>query len=95
MAIERTLCKNARSFKGGFFRASRPGVTMADNGRSPMRGLGYGLEVGVGMGLGTVVGLWWDRHHGSEPWGLLIGLFVGGAAGMYLLIRDAMKMNKE
>jgi F0F1-type ATP synthase assembly protein I len=68
---------------------------MADKDRSPMRGLGYGLEVGVGMGLGTMVGLWWDKHHGSEPWGLLIGLFVGGAAGMYLLIKDAIKMNKE
>ncbi|HEY8746727.1 MAG TPA: AtpZ/AtpI family protein [Tepidisphaeraceae bacterium] len=68
---------------------------MADDDRGWGRGIGHGLEIVVGMGLGTAIGHWWDKHHGSDPWGLLIGLFVGGAAGMYLLIKDANRMNKE
>lgn len=59
------------------------------------KGLTYGFEVAVGSGLGAVVGSWWDRHHGSSPWGTLIGLLLGCAAGMYLLIKDVSKMNKD
>ena len=56
------------------------------------KGFGYGLEIAVGIGLGVAVGMWWDRHHNSAPWGLLVGLFVGGTAGTYLLIKDVSRM---
>jgi F0F1-type ATP synthase assembly protein I len=54
-----------------------------------------GLEVAAGVGLGTVVGLWCDRKLGSSPWGLIIGLVLGCAGGMYLMIKDAMRANKD
>jgi putative F0F1-ATPase subunit (Ca2+/Mg2+ transporter) len=82
-------------FQKVVFGSNWSGIVMADKDGSPMRGLGYGLEVGIGLGLGAAIGVWWDKHHASEPWGVLIGMFVGGAAGMYLLIKDAIKMNKE
>jgi len=59
------------------------------------RGLASGFEVAVGVGLGTFVGAWWDRHHGTGPWGLLVGLLFGCAAGMYILIKDANRRNKD
>ncbi len=59
------------------------------------KGLTYGFEIAVGAGLGVLLGVWWDRHHNSSPWGLLIGLFLGCAAGMYLLIKDVSRMNKD
>jgi F0F1-type ATP synthase assembly protein I len=59
------------------------------------RGLTFGVEVAVGIALGCLVGNWWDRHHGTGPWGLLIGLLIGCAGGMYLLIKEANRENKD
>jgi F0F1-type ATP synthase assembly protein I len=62
-----------------------------DNGIDWGKGLAYGFEVAVGTGLGSAIGAWWDRHHGSGPWGLLIGLLLGCASGMYILIKHATR----
>ena len=59
-----------------------------------LQNLGFGLEIAVGIGLGAFVGNWVDRHHGTGPWGLLVGLLLGCAAGMYLLIKEATKNGK-
>jgi F0F1-type ATP synthase assembly protein I len=56
------------------------------------KGFTYGLEVAVGIGLGCLIGTWWDKHYHTGPWGLLIGIMLGCAAGMYLLIKD---MNRD
>jgi F0F1-type ATP synthase assembly protein I len=55
------------------------------------RGLSHGLEVAVGVGLGYLAGNWADRHFGIKPWGLLAGVLIGCAAGMYLLVKDAIR----
>jgi F0F1-type ATP synthase assembly protein I len=54
-----------------------------------------GLEIGAGAGLGALLGIWIDRKWHSGPWGVLIGTFLGIAAGMYLLIKEAIKANKN
>ncbi len=59
------------------------------------RYLGIGLEIAVGVGLGYVVGAWFDRRYGWQPWGTLFGVSLGIAAGMYMLIKDAIQMNKD
>jgi ATP synthase protein I len=41
------------------------------------------LAVGVGLGLG------FDYLVGTRPWGLVIGIFVGGAAGILNVFRAA------
>jgi F0F1-type ATP synthase assembly protein I len=66
-----------------------------DGGGGWGKGLTYGFEIAVGAGLGAAIGAWWDNHHGSNPWGLLIGLLVGCVAGMYLLLKDVSRMNKD
>ena len=57
--------------------------------------LGVGLQMAVGAGLGWLVGSWLDRKYGWTPWGMTIGVLVGLAAGMYLLIKEALRMNKD
>ena len=59
------------------------------------RYLGIGLEIAVGGLLGYLVGAWLDRRFGWNGKGVLIGVFVGLAAGMYLMIKQALKINKD
>ena len=55
----------------------------------------YGFEAFAGVGIGALVGNWLDKRHGWTPWGTLIGCCIGLAGGMYLMIRDALRMNKD
>jgi ATP synthase protein I len=59
------------------------------------RNFALGLEVAVGATLGYFVGGWVDRRFGTTPWGLYVGVMVGCAAGMYSLIKAAIRMNKD
>jgi hypothetical protein len=54
-----------------------------------------GLEIAVGAGLGYVVGAWLDRRYGWGGYGALGGVMLGVAAGMYLLIKDAIQSNRD
>lgn len=45
--------------------------------------------VGVGLGLG------FDYLAGTRPWGLIVGLFVGGAAGMVNVARAAKDVGRS
>jgi F0F1-type ATP synthase assembly protein I len=57
--------------------------------------LGVGLQILVGVGLGYFVGNWLDRKYGWTPWGVIVGTMLGLVAGMYLLIKDAIRLNKD
>ena len=59
------------------------------------RFLGIGLEMAVGVGLGYFVGAWLDRRYGWNGYGVLAGVGIGLTAGMYLLIKDAIRINKD
>lgn len=49
--------------------------------------LRYGAEFGASVFVGIMIGLGIDYVLGSEPWGLLIMLFFGLAAGVMGVIR--------
>jgi ATP synthase protein I len=59
------------------------------------RALGLGFQVLAGAVLGFLVGSWVDRKFQTAPWGLIVGLVVGLAAGMYQLIREGIRINKS
>jgi len=46
-----------------------------------------GLEVGLSVVVGVLLGVWADKYFGSAPWGLLAGLFIGIAAGIRKLVQ--------
>jgi F0F1-type ATP synthase assembly protein I len=58
------------------------------------RYLGLGLEMAIGVGLGALVGHWLDNRYGWSGRGTLIGALLGIAAGMYLLVKEALRLNK-
>ena len=59
------------------------------------RHLGTGLQMFVGVALGFIVGTWLDKRYGWSPWGVMVCTMLGLASGMYLLIKDAIRMNKD
>jgi F0F1-type ATP synthase assembly protein I len=68
---------------------------MADNDQPSWGSFaGSGLQIAVGVGLGFLIGRWLDRRF-DWHWGAIIGAMVGLASGLYLLIKDAMRMNKD
>lgn len=74
---------------------TKPKPTRHDDNVNWGRYLGIGLEVAVGVGLGIVVGRFLDRRYGWEPWGTFACVMLGLAAGMYLLIKEGMRANKD
>lgn len=54
-----------------------------------------GLQVGIGVGLGFAVGWWLDKRYGWEPKGAVIGAMIGLAGGLYLLFKEAARINKD
>lgn len=72
-----------------------PDTPPPDNDPAWGRYLGLGLQMFVGVGLGIVVGTWLGRKFGNESRGVLIGVLVGVAGGMYVLIKDAVAMNRD
>jgi F0F1-type ATP synthase assembly protein I len=74
----------------------RSASTMSDDdGQNWGHGFGMGLQVIAGGALGFFVGSWVDKRFHTGPWGMLIGILLGLAAGMYQLIREGMRMNKD
>jgi hypothetical protein len=56
---------------------------------------GHGLNMFVGVLLGYAIGRWLDVRYGWQSRGVLIGTMLGFAGAMYLLIKDAMRINKD
>jgi F0F1-type ATP synthase assembly protein I len=63
-------------------------------GGGDFRGLSYGLQILVGVGIGYFVGRWLDHRYGWSN-GVIIGSLIGLAGGLYLLIKDAIRINKD
>lgn len=64
-----------------------------DNGG--LRYAGVGLELAAAVAGLTLLGYWIDTKLGSEPWGLLIGVFVGIVGGTYNLLRDVIGTTRQ
>jgi F0F1-type ATP synthase assembly protein I len=49
-----------------------------------------GLELAGATGGLALVGYWVDSRYGTQPWGILTGVVVGLAGGLYNLIRASL-----
>lgn len=59
------------------------------------RASGVGIEFAAAVAGFSLVGIWVDRHYGSGPWGLLVGLALGLIGGTYNLVRESLLASKE
>ncbi len=46
-----------------------------------------GLELGLAVGIGLLVGWWLDQHLGTQPWLMLLWLVFGLVAGFRGVVR--------
>lgn len=60
-----------------------------------MRVAGSGVELAAAVGGFAALGLLWDRHRGSSPWGLLTGMVLGLIGGLYNLVKSSLAASKE
>ena len=58
------------------------------------RGLRLSTELVAGVFVGAVLGWFLDRWLGTAPWGLIILLFLGFAAGVLNVVRATESMSK-
>jgi F0F1-type ATP synthase assembly protein I len=54
-----------------------------------------GFETLAGVLLGLFIGQWLDRKYGWSPWGTMGCTLLGAAAGMYLMIREGLRANRD
>jgi ATP synthase protein I len=74
-------------------RAGSPGA--GSDGPSPASFAGAGAQFVVSILLFLYVGKWLDSRLGTAPWLLMIGVFVGAAAGFYSFYRRIMAASKD
>jgi ATP synthase protein I len=53
-----------------------------------------GLELGISVILGLLLGYWLDRQLGTEPWMMLLFLVFGFIAGMRGVIRAVNRADR-
>ena len=75
---------------GNFAAVSGPseGPPGRDDGPSPMRYAGLGVQLAVTILGGVLLGQWLDRRLGTEALFTILGAFIGFGATMYSLIRS-------
>jgi F0F1-type ATP synthase assembly protein I len=68
---------------------------MAKGDDGDKSGLNLGLYPAVGVLLGLAVGYWLDHMFGWGNKGLIAGAVLGMTSGMYLLIKEGMRISKD
>ena len=56
---------------------------------------GIGLEMAGAVAGFALVGYWIDRHFGSKPWGLVIGVALGLVGGLYNMVKESLLATLE
>jgi len=53
-----------------------------------------GLELGLSVAIGLLIGWWLDQHLGTQPWLMLLWLVFGLAAGFRGVVRAVKRADR-
>ena len=56
---------------------------------------GVGIQFAASILLFLFAGMWLDRRLGTEPWLLVVGVFVGGSAAFWSMYRRLVIVPRE
>lgn len=70
-----------------------PDMERRQRGSGGMAGMGF--QFAAAILLFVFAGQWVDSQLGTTPWGVLVGVFVGFAAGLYSMVRAARRAEEE
>lgn len=84
---------NAARSGAGLDKAETPQQDPGATSRAWGGALRIGADLLAGLLVGTGIGWAIDWLAGTGPWGMLVGLFFGFAAGMRNAIRAARRLN--
>ena len=57
--------------------------------------IGLGWSLAIWMAGGALLGRWLNSHFAWKPWGLLSGVLLGIAGGVYTFYRTIRKLDKK
>jgi ATP synthase protein I len=66
-----------------------------ESGKNAWSYAGIGIQFAATTGFFAFMGLYLDRRMGWTPWGTVTLTLIGLIGGLYLLIKDALKDNKD
>jgi ATP synthase protein I len=79
----------------------RSGVRLTDPASKRTRGMfralsasSVGLELGISVLIGLLIGMWMDRELGTDPWLMLAWLAVGFTAGFRGVLRAVRREDR-
>ena len=85
-----TLDKRLREARG---KTEKPSAQNNDKNQSPGNALGLAMRIGVelvsALAIGVAIGWLLDRWLDTQPWLMLMFIFLGGAAGILNVYRMA------
>jgi ATP synthase protein I len=67
-----------------------PGPRGDEGGTSVAQLAGHGMTFVVAVLAGLYLGQWLDRRLGTDPWLLIVGVFVGAGASFYSMYSKLM-----
>lgn len=56
---------------------------------------GVGLQFALTIVVFAFAGIWLDKHLGTSPWLVILGVFIGAAAGFFSIYRQLMNAGRR
>lgn len=69
--------------------------TLARSYRDVAPYLGLGIQLAATIVICVFIGRWLDQVLNTSPWVLVLGAFIGVAAGLYSFIKTVMALGKK
>ncbi len=54
-----------------------------------------GIQLAAATGIIGLIGYWLDHFWNTTPWLMVVGIFLGAGAGMYLFVKTVTDVTKE